>query len=346
MDTRLFDYHLPSELIAETPLDRGDSRMMIVDRENGTFTHSHFRNITEFIDSSTTVVFNSTKVIPARIFGKRVTGGSVEFLLVKNVRNDIWQVMVKCSKHLSQGEKIYFPENFEAEIVARDGQFADVRFSLSGNSLADYLDRNGDIPLPPYILKKRNEKKSRTEDREKYQTVYAEVPGSVAAPTAGLHFNEEILGRIKKITEGHVENIVLNVGLGTFLPVKSEKVEKHIMHKEHFIIPEDTAKRLNKDKSSGRKILAVGTTTVRALESAVDKNGIIEPSDKETGIFIYPGYEYRFVDSILTNFHLPQSTLIMMIAAFAGRDLILEAYNEAVRKKYRFYSYGDCMLIV
>jgi S-adenosylmethionine:tRNA ribosyltransferase-isomerase len=346
MDTKLFDYHLPPDLIAETPVDRGDSRMMIVDRKNGTFTHSLFRNITDFIDNATTVVFNSTKVIPARIFGKRVTGGVVEFLLIKNIGNDIWQVMVKCSKRLNSGEKISFPKDLEAEIIARDGQFADVRFSMDGNSLLNYLDSYGDIPLPPYILKKRNEKKSRIEDREKYQTVYATVPGSVAAPTAGLHFNDEILNIIKKKTEDHIENVVLDVGLGTFLPVKSDKIEEHTMHREHFVIDENTAKRLNADKCSKKTILAVGTTTVRALESAADDKGVIQPSDKETGIFIYPGYKYKFVDRILTNFHLPQSTLLMMISAFADRDFILEAYEEAVKEKYRFYSYGDCMLIV
>ena len=195
-------------------------------------------------------------------------------------------------------------------------------------------------------MKRRNEKHSRPEDKEKYQTVYAKVPGSVAAPTAGLHFNDAVMEQIKNITKGHVENIVLDVGLGTFLPVKSEKIEKHVMHKEHFTISEETAQRLYLDKQSKRKILAVGTTTVRALESATDENHIITACDTDTDIFIYQGYKFRFVDMMLTNFHLPQSTLLMMISAFADREFILHAYEEAVKEKYRFYSYGDCMLII
>jgi len=346
MDTKLFNYHLPEELIADNPLARGESRMMVLDRSNSVINHLKFGEIINFIDENTTVVFNSTKVIPARIFGKRATGGVVEFLLIKHVENGLWQVMVKCSKRLVYGEKVNFENGVTAEIISRNEQFADVRFSLDNVQLLKFLDQFGDVPLPPYILKRRNEKKSRIEDREKYQTVYAQVPGSVAAPTAGLHFNEEILKKIHEITKGHVENVVLDVGLGTFLPVKSEKVEEHKMHKERFVITEDCAQRLNDDKRSGRKILAVGTTTVRALESAADEKGIIHPCDKETGIFIYPGYKFKVVDKILTNFHLPQSTLLMMISAFADREFILKAYEEAVKEKYRFYSYGDCMLII
>jgi len=346
MDTELFDYHLPQELIADTPVERGQSRMMVINRETRTVTHSFFSEIVKYIDCSTTMVFNSTKVVPARIFGKRLTGGVVEFLVLKMIKKGVWQVMVKCSKRLEKGEKIVFLNGLEAEILSRNGQFADVVFSIDDSLIFNYLEECGDIPLPPYILKRRSEKKSRIEDKEKYQTVYAKVPGSVAAPTAGLHFNNEILNQINNITQGHVENVVLDVGLGTFLPVKTGKVEEHIMHKEHFIISEQTAKNLNSDKKSGRKIFAVGTTTVRALESAADENGTINSCDKETGIFIYPGYKFRFVDKVLTNFHLPQSTLIMMISAFADRDFILYAYNEAVKEKYRFYSYGDCMLIL
>lgn len=346
MDTKLFNYHLPEELIADNPLKRGESRMMVLDRSNPVIKHSKFGNITDFIDENTTVVFNSTKVIPARIFGKRATGGVVEFLLIKKIGSGLWQVMVKCSKRLGKGEKVNFENGVTAEIMSRNEQFADVKFSLNDTQLLKFLDEFGDVPLPPYILKRRNEKKSRFEDREKYQTVYAQVPGSVAAPTAGLHFNDEILKKIHEITKGHVENVVLDVGLGTFLPVKSEKVEEHKMHKERFVITKDCASRLNDDKKAGRKILAIGTTTVRALESADDEKGIIHPCDKETGIFIYPGYKFKVVDKILTNFHLPQSTLLMMISAFADREFILKAYEEAVKEKYRFYSYGDCMLIL
>ena len=346
MDRELFNYELPEELIADNPSERGTGRMMVLNREKKSILHSDFGSITDFIDGNTTVVFNTTKVIPARIFGQRPSGGKVEFLLLKNLRNGCWQVMVKCSKHLGAGEIVLFPEGLKAEILERDEQFADVRFSENDEGLAAYLDKFGDIPLPPYILKRRNEKRSRPEDREKYKTVYAEVPGSVAAPTAGLHFSHKIIENIAEITNGHIENIVLDVGLGTFLPVKSDKIEDHKMHSEHFVISEESAARLIADKAAGRKILAVGTTTVRALESAASKNGTIEPCGKETSIFIYPGYQYRFVDRIFTNFHLPCSTLLMMISAFAGREFVMQAYEEAVKNRYRFYSYGDSMLIL
>ena len=346
MNTDIFNYELPEELIADNPSERGTGKMMILDRGKKSVVHSDFSSITDYIDKNTTVVFNSTKVIPARIFGQRSSGGRVEFLLLKALQNGLWQVMVKCSKHIDKGEVVYFENGLTAELVSRSEQFADVRFSLGEDELFGYLDKFGDIPLPPYILKRRNEKHSRPEDKEKYQTVYAETAGSVAAPTAGLHFSREIIEKIREKTGGHVENVVLDVGLGTFLPVKSEKVEEHTMHKEHFVIDEGTAARLNADKAAGRKILAVGTTTVRALESAAAEKNIIEPCNKDTGIFIYPGYEFRFTDMILTNFHLPCSTLLMMISAFAGREFVMDAYKKAVAEKYRFYSYGDCMLIL
>ena len=346
MNTDIFNYELPEELIADDPSERGTGKMMILDRSKNSIVHSDFASIIDYIDGNTTVVFNSTKVIPARIFGNRASGGRVEFLLLKALSDGLWQVMVKCSKHIDKGEVVFFENGLTAELVSRSEQFAEVRFSLQEKELLDYLDRFGDIPLPPYILKRRNEKHSRPEDKEKYQTVYAETVGSVAAPTAGLHFSKEIIGKIREKTGGHVENVVLDVGLGTFLPVKSDKVEEHTMHKEHFVIDEATAARLNADKAAGRKILAIGTTTVRALESAAVSKNIIEPCNKETGIFIYPGYEFRFTDRILTNFHLPCSTLIMMISAFAGREFVMDAYKAAVENRYRFYSYGDCMLIL
>ena len=346
MNTDIFNYELPEELIADDPSERGTGKMMVLDRSRKSIVHSDFASILDHIDGNTTVVFNSTKVIPARIFGNRASGGRVEFLLLKALSDGLWQVMVKCSKHIDKGEIVFFENGLTAELVSRSEQFAEVRFSLQEKELLDYLDRFGDIPLPPYILKRRNEKHSRPEDKEKYQTVYAETVGSVAAPTAGLHFSKEIIGKIREKTGGHVENIVLDVGLGTFLPVKSEKVEEHTMHKEHFVIDEATAARLNADKAAGRKILAIGTTTVRALESAAVSKNIIEPCDKDTGIFIYPGYEFLFTDRILTNFHLPCSTLLMMISAFAGREFVMDAYKSAVKTRYRFYSYGDCMLIL
>lgn len=346
MDTKLFNYDLPEELIADSPLDRGESRMMVLDRKKKKITHAKFSELPKYIDKFTTVVFNSTKVIPARIFGNRPTGGVIEFLILKPSGFLIWQVMVKPAKRVVEGETVIFPNGMTALIVRKNEQFADVKFSIDDSQLLEYLDKYGDVPLPPYILKRRNEKHSRPEDKEKYQTVYAKVPGSVAAPTAGLHFNEAIIQKIKTVTKDHVENIVLDVGLGTFLPVKCEKLEKHVMHREHFTISKETAERLYSDKQSRRKILAVGTTTVRALETASDENKVITACDVDTDIFIYPGYKFKFVDMILTNFHLPQSTLLMMISAFADREFILKAYEEAVRERYRFYSYGDCMLII
>jgi len=345
MDVKLFDYDLPQELIADTAAERGESRMMVLDRKSRTIVHTEFKKILDYIDDRTTMVFNTTKVIAARLFGHRETGGKVEFLLVKPELEGLWEVMMKSSKRLKFGEIVSFKDGLSATIMKRDGLAVFVRFSISDEELYSYLDRFGDVPLPPYILKKRNEIMSRPEDKERYQTVYASTPGSVAAPTAGLHFSEKIMADIRKKCVGHIEEVVLDVGLGTFLPVKSEDLTEHKMHEEHFFISESTAKNLNDDKKNDRNILAVGTTTVRALESATD-NGLVRASDRDTGIFIYPGYKYKFVDKILTNFHLPQSTLLMMISAFADRDFILEAYEEAVKEKYRFYSYGDCMLII
>lgn len=346
MDVKLFDYDLPQELIAETAVERGESRMMVLNRKDRTIVHTEFKRIFEYIDADTTMVFNSTKVIAARLFGKRETGGKVEFLLVRPETDGKWEVMIKASKKLKSEEIIDFEHSLNAEVVSREGLSSFVKFNFDNEKLHEYLDKYGDIPLPPYILKKRNETTSRPEDRERYQTVYAGTPGSVAAPTAGLHFSKDIMKEISKKCNGHVEEVVLDVGLGTFMPVKSEDLTKHKMHEEHFFISDETAHNLNADKKDGRTILAVGTTTVRSLESAVNSDGEIEESDRDTGIFIYPGYQYKFVDQILTNFHLPQSTLLMMISAFADRDFILEAYEEAVKEKYRFYSYGDCMLII
>lgn len=346
MDVKLFDYDLPQEFIADTAAERGESRMMVLDRKKRTIVHTKFRDLLNYIDDRTTVVFNSTKVIAARLFGKRETGGKVEFLLVRPEKEGRWEVMIKASKKLRQGETISLSNGLKAEIVSRDELSSFVRFNMNNESLYKYLEKYGDVPLPPYILKKRNEKTSRPEDRERYQTVYAGTPGSVAAPTAGLHFSGDMMDAVRKKCAGHVEEVVLDVGLGTFMQVKTEDLTRHKMHREHFFISEDTAENLNRDKKAGRKMLAVGTTTVRSLESAVNEDGEIEKSDRDTGIFIYPGYEFKFVDQILTNFHLPKSTLLMMISAFADRDFILEAYEEAVKEKYRFYSYGDCMLII
>ena len=346
MNLNFFDYNLPEHLIADVAVERGESRMMVLNRKDRTIIHAKFKDILSYIDDETTVVFNSTKVIAARLFGFRSTGGKVEFLLVKPQKDKLWEVMIKSSKRLKLGEIITFQNDLTAEIVKREEFTACVRFSMKNDNLYQYLETFGDVPLPPYILKKRKEKKSRPEDKGRYQTVYAKTPGSVAAPTAGLHFSNEIMKDIRKCCGNHIEEVVLDVGLGTFLPVKSEDITKHKMHQEHFYISKESTENLNKDKSCGRKILAIGTTTVRALESATTEKGVIQTSDRDTGIFIYPGYKYKFVDKILTNFHLPKSTLLMMISAFADRDFILDAYENAVKENYRFYSYGDCMLII
>ncbi len=345
MDVNAFDYHLPEELIADTFLPRGSSRMMILDRDSEKITHSKFRDFVDSIDENCTVVFNASKVIPARLFGTKSSGGKVEFLLVKEFPDGSWEAMGRSSKPLKSGESVSIDGGMEATVVSRSEGLYNICFSAEGNDLYSFLETHGDVPLPPYILKKRGEKRCREEDRRDYQTVYAQNTGSVAAPTAGLHFSDETMDKLREKLSGRVEFVSLHVGLGTFLPVKSEKLEEHKMHSERFSIPEDVAERLNRDKREGRKIVAVGTTTVRALETAAREDGTLAAGEADSSIFIYPGYNYRFVDSILTNFHLPKSTLIMMISAFAGYDFVMSAYKEAVKEKYRFYSYGDCMLI-
>jgi len=346
MNVKDYDYFLPEELVADKPLARGDSRLMVLNREEKRITHSGFNKLIDFIDENTTIVFNASKVIPARLFGKRESGGKVEFLLIKETDDGLWEAMGKSSKRLRDGEKILLDGGMQLSV---NGKIADIyllRFSVDKQELYEYLNQFGDIPLPPYILKKRGEKRGREEDKKLYQTIYADIPGSVAAPTAGLHFNEKLIEKLSEKTNGRIEYIFLHVGLGTFLPVKTDIITEHKMHSEEYYIPEDVAMRLNRDKKNGRKILAIGTTTVRALETATGEDGLLKSGSSESRIFIYPGYDFKFVDRITTNFHLPKSTLIMMISAFAGRDFIMEAYREAVDESYRFYSYGDGMLIL
>jgi len=341
-----FDFNLPDSLIATEAVERGESKMMVLSKLDESIVHSNFSNIDNFIDENTTVVFNATKVIPARLFGKRSTGGMVEFLLVKDKGNGIWETMTKSSKRLKDGEVITISEGVSVKVIAKTNSLYNITFELDGKDIYNYLFDQGDIPLPPYILKQRGEKRSRPEDKQRYQTVYADRPGSVAAPTAGLHFNDKIIDRIRDKTNGRIEYIFLDVGLGTFLPVKTDDIKNHKMHSESYFIPKDVAIRLNEDKRMGRKILAVGTTTIRALETASNVNSEIESGKGESSIFIYPGYEYKFVDQVVTNFHLPKSTLLMMISAMIGKTKLMHAYNQAIENKYRFYSYGDGMLIL
>lgn len=339
MDTKDFYYDLPDELIAQTPLeDRSASRLMIVGKETGDIKHEVFKNIVDYVDGNTTLVLNNTRVLPARLYGiKQDTDAKVEVLLLKRLDANAWQCLVKPAKRLKNGTKINFSDMMTGTVLEEfDEGIRTVSFEYDG-VFEEILDKIGLMPLPPYI-------KEKLKDKERYQTVYSKVKGSAAAPTAGLHFTKDILQQLRdKGVE--IEYITLHVGLGTFRPVKVDKIEQHKMHSEYYKIDEDVAKRLNDAKKSGKKILAVGTTTVRTLESASNDDGMLERLMDNTSIFIYPPYKFKFVDSIITNFHLPMSTLVMMISAFTGKQRLFHAYEEAIKEKYRFFSFGDAMLI-
>ena len=341
MNTHDFYYDLPHELIAQTPLkDRQKSRMMVLDKKTGKFEHRIFENIVEYINPGDTIVLNDTKVLPARLFGHRENKEeAIEVLLLKQREDDIWQTLVKPGKKLQIGTKIIFEENLLSATVLdilEDGQRV-VKFEYNG-IFNEILDRLGSMPLPPYITEK-------LEDKDRYQTIYAKNLGSAAAPTAGLHFTKEVLDALKQ--KGvNIVYVTLHVGLGTFRPVKVEKIEEHNMHSEYFVITKEACDVINETKRKGKNVFAVGTTSCRVLESATDENGIIHEMAKETDIFIYPGYKFKMVDKLLTNFHLPESTLIMLVSSLAGKENIMNAYKEAVKEKYRFFSFGDCMLIL
>lgn len=340
MKTSDFYYNLPHELIAQTPLKQRDkSRMMVLDKNTGDIVDEKFENITEYINSGDTIVLNDTKVLPARLFGHRENKEeAIEVLLLKQREGNVWQTLVKPGKKLKIGTKIMFDEKLlSANVldILDDGQRV-IEFEYSG-IFNEILDKLGTMPLPPYITEK-------LEDKDRYQTVYSKNLGSAAAPTAGLHFTNEILDKLAK--KGvNIVYVTLHVGLGTFRPVKVDDVEKHEMHSEYFVIDEKACDIINETKRRGNKVYSVGTTSCRVLESATDDNGIIHPMAKETNIFIYPGYKFKMIDALLTNFHLPESTLIMLVSALATKEYILNAYNSAVEKKYRFFSFGDCMLI-
>lgn len=345
-----FDYNLPEELIAQYPSkERDKCRLMVLNREDGSLSHEMFYDIIDHLREGDCMVFNSSKVIPARLFGTKIsTGVPVEFLLVKRKNNpDEWETMVRPGRRLKPGDRVAFGEGsnqIEAEIISYgDGGTRIVKFYYDGIFM-ERLEELGKMPLPPYI-----DRESEEEDKEMYQTVYADKPGSVASPTAGLHFTEELLEKVK--AKGvKLEFVTLHVGIGTFRPVKVENIEDHKMHFEEYSISEETADSINASILSGNRIISVGTTSTRTLESAAFKD---EKSDKflvksgggSTGIFIYPGYEFKIVNALVTNFHLPKSTLIMLISALYNREKILEAYEVAVKEKYRFFSYGDAMLI-
>lgn len=343
-----FNYHLPTELIAQKPADkRENSRLLVVHRNSGIVEHKHFYDILDYINEGDCLVLNNSKVLPARLFGiKKATGAKVEFLLIKRITGDRWETMVKPGKRLKTGDIVDFAQDFQARIVGNgeDGTRI-VDFEYEGIFL-ERLEELGSMPLPPYI-----ERASELEDKDRYQTVYCKTEGSVAAPTAGLHFTEEILCKAKE--KGvHIAYVTLHVGIGTFRPVSCDKVEDHHMHFEEYEISIENAKIINRTKSEGGRIISVGTTSTRTLESAAiieDNKAVIPTVDNcmgETDIFIYPGYRFKIIDSLITNFHLPKSTLLMLISALYNREDIMRVYQIAVDEKYRFFSYGDAMLII
>lgn len=341
MHVDLYDFHLPEELIAQTPLsDRSASRLLTLDKRSGKTEHRHFTDILEELRPGDTLVLNDTRVIPARLFGiKEDTGAKAEVLLLKSLDEDRWEALVKPGKKLKTGAVISFGEELRAVIEEEsDMGGRTLRFMYNG-IFQEILDRLGTMPLPPYI-------KEKLDDRERYQTVYARNEGSAAAPTAGLHFTEELLEKIKE--KGvKLAYITLHVGLGTFRPMSVETVEEHVMHAEFFMLSQETADILNEAREKGSRIVAVGTTSCRTLETVggMFKGEPLEACSGWTDIFIYPGYEFKLVDALITNFHLPKSTLVMLVSALAGRENILAAYQEAIEQKYRFFSFGDAMFI-
>ena len=341
MKTSDFYYDLPEELIAQNPVEpRDSSRLLVYNRETDKVEHRIFRDISEYLTDNDVLVINNTRVIPARLYGiKRETGAKIELLLLKRISLSSYETLVKPAKKAPVGTIIDFSDNLYGEIVGDVEEIGGRKVELhtKQGTLEEELDRIGEMPLPPYI-------KEKLQNKERYQTVYSKVPGSSAAPTAGLHFTEELMQKLKN--KGVIiEEVLLEVGLGTFRPVQVESIESHHMHSEEIVVSKDVAERLNEYKKQGKRIIAVGTTSVRTLESAATEKGKIEAVQKSTNIFIYPGYEFKFVDAIITNFHLPESTLIMLISAFAGREKTLEIYNTAVKEKYRFFSFGDSMFL-
>lgn len=340
MTTKDFYYDLPPELIAQTPLtDRSASRLLVLNKESGEISHEHFYDITAHLKPGDCLVMNNTRVIPARLYGcKEGTGGKIEFLLLKRLELDKWEVILRPGKKAKPGSRFEFGGGLlRAEVleVIEDGNRI-VRFEYDG-VWEEILDKLGEMPLPPYI-------KEKLSDKERYQTVYSKIEGSAAAPTAGLHFTKELL---KKIEDMGVETayLTLHVGLGTFRPVSVDNVEEHIMHSEFYQVSPETAEKINRTRERGGRIIAVGTTSVRTLETVADDDGRMRAASGETSIFIYPGYKFKAVDALITNFHLPESTLVMLVSALAGKENIFKAYNTAVREKYRFFSFGDAMLI-
>lgn len=339
MNVSDFYYDLPEELIAQTPIEKRDeSRLMVLDRGKQTIEHKTFKDIIDYLEPGDCLVRNNTKVIPARLYGKKSTGAKIEFLLLNRIEGDIWECIVRPGHKLKPGTEVEFGEGILKGTVLdiMPGGTRKVEFKYEG-IFNEILDQIGLMPLPPYIHES-------LKDKDRYQTVYAKYDGSAAAPTAGLHFTPELFEKIK--AKGiEVANVTLHVGIGTFRPVKVENVEEHHMHSEHFYIKQEDVDKINTAKKNGKRIIAIGTTSCRVLETIADENGMVKATEGDTQIFIYPGYKYKCLDGLVTNFHLPESTLIMLVSALAGRDYIMKAYNEAVKERYRFFSFGDAMLI-
>lgn len=341
MKTSDFYYDLPEELIAQDPLaDRSASRLLHLDRETGEIQHTDFKHITRYLNPGDCLVINDTKVIPARLYGSKVgTDAGIEILLLKRKGDNVWETLVKPGKKAKPGTVISFGDGLltgKVIDVVEEGNRL-IRFHYEG-IFEEILDKLGEMPLPPYITHK-------LEDKNRYQTVYAKNEGSAAAPTAGLHFTEELLEEIRRMGV-NIAHVTLHVGLGTFRPVKVDDVEKHHMHSEFYVVEEDQAKLINDTKKNGGRIISVGTTSCRTLESAADEDGNLQAKSGWTEIFIYPGYQFKIIDGLITNFHLPESTLLMLVSALAGKENIMKAYEEAVRERYRFFSFGDAMLIL
>ena len=335
-----FDYYLPEELIAQVPIEKRDeSRLMVLDKKLSSIEHKTFKDIIDYLKPGDCLVRNNTRVIPARLYGKKETGANVEFVLLNRIEGDIWETIVRPGNKLKPGTFVTFGNGIlKAEILdILEGGTRKVKFNYDG-IFNEILDKIGLMPLPPYIHES-------LEEKDRYQTVYAKYNGSAAAPTAGLHFTPELLQKIEE--KGvKIANVTLHVGIGTFRPVKEENIEDHKMHTEHFYIKEEDAQKINETKNNGGRIIAVGTTSCRVLETIADeKTGFVKATEGDTGIYIYPGYKFKCIDGLITNFHLPKSTLLMLVSALAGKEFILKAYNEAVKEKYRFFSFGDAMYI-
>ena len=334
-----FNYELPERLIAQVPIEKRDeSRLMVLDRNKQTIEHKVFKDIIDYLQPGDCLVRNNTKVLPARLYGKKETGAHVEFLLLNRIEGDIWECIVRPGNKLHVGAKVCFGDGLlNAEILdTMPGGTRKVQFTYQG-IFNEILDKIGLMPLPPYIHEELKE-------NDRYQTVYAKYEGSAAAPTAGLHFTDELFEKLKE--KGvEIANVTLHVGIGTFRPVKVENIEEHDMHSEHFYIKAEDAEKINKAKREGHRVIAVGTTSCRVLESIADENGYVKEVEGDTSIFIYPGYKFKCLDALITNFHLPESTLIMLVSALAGKDFIMQAYEEAVKEQYKFFSFGDAMFI-